>query len=1472
MAIYSLNLGFISRSEGRSAVGFSAYISASLQQDLRTGVTYNYGCKEDVVVSRVLVPDRAPEWAKDSSILWNKVEQFEDDMAALRFRGDARDAAKNQKSLDAKEKFLASSQTAQTIMGALPIEFSKEEAETCVEEFLKEQFVSRGLVVEYAIHWDRGNPHFHGLITRRPLIDDEFSERKDRDIVSKSELMVTRKQWEEAANKHLELGGHEVRIDSRSHADRGLLFLPTEHEGWYAQRLAERGEYSRIVADNDAIRQKNIEILCNNPATLIQELAQKRTVFTRRHLEDEILRRVGGDEKLFALLKAKVEGFEIPSEMILNQANDNFMGERAFGQQLQQFAATFTDRLLEDNELTHFVGENINRDKVFTSVAYKQQEEKLLQLADTLHQRQSKSVSELAIVQSIEARETGLGFELSDEQRSAITHLCSGSDICILNGKAGTGKTTLLKAVSNAYQESGYRVLGTSFQGKAVEIMEQEIGIPCKTLDSFQQAWKTHQQQSDLLESGKLWGRSYEYAMNRMKELEQHKFTDKDAIIVDEANMIGGHLWEPFLEEVANKGAKVLIVQDPAQIKSRDPGDYGRLFAERYGYTETSEVVRQRTPWQRECSKLLNDHHVLDGLKPYYEKGHFTWHERAELAIQNLTQDYVKDFMENPYQSRIALAYRNADVYMLNQSILADLKAQGYLQDSIKIHGEVYAIGDRVRFTKNDHHGTYVKNLDETSSSIKGVKNGTFGTIEGYDESASLLTVCLDGNRRVQFNTDDYAHITHGYAMGIHKSEGSTFDRSFVSIDPLLDPSTLLVAMTRHRENISVYVNREQFMDFKDVVDRIGRPSQKQTLQDYVVSEEQKPYFQQVQQYRDLTLEGATLREEMESSLDPSAPLHKHESYGAYQTCFEEKKRIAESILKDWHNHAPYVKLAGIRKDVLEVEAGLRPRLLSDLEHRASIQVQGYMDLVRETRELWKTISQTHPAALATSHPLYDDYKAKKTERDSLASVFQENTRLYLPFFKVTKDEVGAMRDYWGEEITKENRVYQASIKPHAAAHQRSQAQNLFYERLSPDQKNHYDEVKAYVNARNEAAGLYGHLKKEGGVSKEDSLQMSPSQMLITFEQFREAQTKRDTLALKIVDAPAHYQHFFKLLSIKEDKLLNHAVAGELREKVQAYAQETDMIKKATQAQELKRILTHASDYRIFKKNGLDPKRLDRDIGAYEKAKTTAINLTPASETPTTPQLSKPLQFNPEDIKARAALLNTLSDLHMKSKPLEGTVAEAYLHHELKLKGSFSPDIRYLPKGTAFMDQSERKSLTHACLIAFERDQKGKLCGAQLTQLTENGKAVLDAEGQKRQQIQYGVVTKPLQDYVKPILEPNVNKPYQDPNQNQSKLQIQKSTHLAKSNVSSASNSNNLDTIAKYIGDKLREIKAYQGTSLAREAKEELRSYIETFQKDERMLRDFKNQCPDLAKDIQRLYQKQQQQVQEHQRSKGIDM
>lgn len=1219
MAICSLSLGFVSRSEGRSSVGFGAYITGSQGHDQRTGISYNYSNKKEVIHSRILAPEDAPAWALNSHTLWNRVEQFEDDLADLRFVGHPYDEERNKRSLDAKEKFLSSTQTAQTIMGAIPLELTKEQAEACVERFLNNRFVSRKLVTEYAIHWDKGNPHFHAQISRRALIDGELSVRKDREITSKPALMITRKEWEVAVNQELAMAGHEVRIDSRSLEDQGSFFMATHHEGWFAQRLAERGEYSRIVVDNEEIRQRNIEIMCERPEAIIHDLALKRTTFTRKHIEEEIIRRVGGDERLYMILKAKVDEFEIPHELILKTSNEDIVYE-GYASDVKGLAVKLTDILLSDSGSAHHVGHNLNREKIYTSSHYKQQEESLLGMADRLNQRASKSISSEKIDQGIRnleqwtSREKGHDFKFFPEQIAAIHHLCSGGDIRVLNGKAGTGKTTLLKAVAQIYANEGYRVIGTSFQGKAVEIMEQDIGIPCRTLDSLKHSWASYEEKKAIVESGRLWGDPYLHAFNRMKELEKSRFSSKDVILVDEANMIGGALWEPFLKEASSQGAKVLIIQDPAQIKSRDPGDFGRLFAERYGFAETSNVVRQKVEWQRQCSVMINDHRVLDGLRPYNERGHLHWFETGADAHRQMVKDYLAHMKSNPYEARMVLAYTNKEVFELNQLIRSELKVQGLLREHFHVAGSEYSIGDVIRFTENDHHGRFVKSTNFWTEHNKGVKNGSLGTIMAFDQRRQQLTVSLDGERIVKFKADDYKEFTLGYAMGIHKSEGSTTGKTFLSPDPLMDPHTFLVSMTRHMHDIQIYVNHEQFVDFKDLVDQLSHGGMRDTLADYQVSDAQRPYLARVQNYKDLIAEVGMMREEMEwtsykgkakdavltknddeASKKPE-PLYKQAAYSAYQLLFEQKEEAAKEILADWGNHLPYVRLAGIRRDVLEVDAGFRTRLLSDLEHRASISAQGYMGMVREARKLWSTIEATHPGALSQTHELYGDYSEIKSKRDFMASIIHENPRLYRQFFGVKQEENTEIhKDYWGGRVLAEDMVYFAGVKDQTKAHYKEHERNIYREGLTDQQKQDFDLVNSYLHMRNRAATVYGQIKKH----EENSVQVS-SNSLVTQEEFRKCKALRDALALQIVSPGGQVQQHLELLKIDENKLLEHAIGGQTRALIKEYKEIHDVQTRANLADKLMLQRAHDKSKHIMKEADVDFNRLTFDV-AFNK-------------------------------------------------------------------------------------------------------------------------------------------------------------------------------------------------------------------------------------------------------------------------------
>jgi hypothetical protein len=91
-----------------------------------------------------------------------------------------------------------------------------------------------------------------------------------------------------------------------------------------------------------------------------------------------------------------------------------------------------------------------------------------------------------------------------------------------------------------------------------------------------------------------------------------------------------------------------------------------------------------------------------------------------------------------------------------------------------------------------------------------GVKNGSLGIIEGIE--SGVLSVKLDGtNTRVQVDTKFYKHLDYGYAATVHKAQGTTVDRSYVLASTHFDRHTAYVALSRHRDNATVFYAKDDF-------------------------------------------------------------------------------------------------------------------------------------------------------------------------------------------------------------------------------------------------------------------------------------------------------------------------------------------------------------------------------------------------------------------------------------------------------------------------------------------------------------------------------------------------------------------------------------------------------------------------------------------------------------------------------------
>ncbi|MDU1404204.1 MAG: MobQ family relaxase [Clostridium sp.] len=144
MSIYHFGqMKVISRGTGRSAIASSAYISGEKLYNEYDGLTHDYTKKQGVVFSEVMLSENAKDEWKNRQILWNEVEKIE------------------------KSKV---SQLARSFEVGLQTEFTLEENIKLIKEYVKDNFIDKGMCADICIH-DKsdGNPHAHVMLTMRKI-------------------------------------------------------------------------------------------------------------------------------------------------------------------------------------------------------------------------------------------------------------------------------------------------------------------------------------------------------------------------------------------------------------------------------------------------------------------------------------------------------------------------------------------------------------------------------------------------------------------------------------------------------------------------------------------------------------------------------------------------------------------------------------------------------------------------------------------------------------------------------------------------------------------------------------------------------------------------------------------------------------------------------------------------------------------------------------------------------------------------------------------------------------------------------------------------------------------------------------------------------------------------------------------------------------------------------------------------------
>ena len=385
------------------------------------------------------------------------------------------------------------------------------------------------------------------------------------------------------------------------------------------------------------------------------------------------------------------------------------------------------------------------------------------------------------------------GLVLSGEQRGAFEHITGDKGLASVVGYAGTGKSAMLGVAREAWEGAGYSVRGAALSGIAAENLENGSGIASRTIASLEYQWG---QGRELLGPG-------------------------DVLVIDEAGMVGTRQMERVLSHAQEAGAKVVLVGDPEQLQAIEAGAAFRSVTERHGWSEIGEIRRQNAEWQRDATKALATGRTAEAIHAYEARGMVTAAETRELARADLVDRWDAQRLADRDQTRIILTHTNAEVRDLNLAARGRLRASGELGEDVRVSAErgarEFASGDRIMFLKNERG--------------LGVKNGTLGEIERV--SAERMAVRLDDGRSVAFDTKDYAHVDHGYAATIHKSQGVTVDRAHVLATPGMDSHSTYVALSRHRDGLALHYGRDDFADQSKLVRALSRERGKDMASDY---------------------------------------------------------------------------------------------------------------------------------------------------------------------------------------------------------------------------------------------------------------------------------------------------------------------------------------------------------------------------------------------------------------------------------------------------------------------------------------------------------------------------------------------------------------------------------------------------------------------------------------------------------------
>ena len=380
-------------------------------------------------------------------------------------------------------------------------------------------------------------------------------------------------------------------------------------------------------------------------------------------------------------------------------------------------------------------------------------------------------------------------IELAPQQREAIR---SGirSQVLVVTGGPGTGKTTLVRGIVAILEAKRQRVLLAAPTGRAAKRLTEATGREARTVHR-------------LLEVDPAT-RTFLRGPDRPLAAE--------VVIVDEASMLDVSLAHHVVRAIP-EGARLVLVGDVDQLPSVGPG---RVLSELIA-SEAVDVVRLTEIYRQAGASqiVVNAHRVNRGEMPLLlpPEGGGAAGEAAPttdfFVVDRRTPEEVAETLLHLVAERIPARFGLdplADVQVLtpmNRGLLGTATLNERLRErlnpprpgapEVARGGRLFRVGDKVMQVRNDYE------LE--------VFNGDLGRVTALDAEEQTMTVDFDG-RPVVYDFSLLDELAPAFACSIHKSQGSEYPCVVIPLHTqhyvMLERNLLYTALTRARKLVVI--------------------------------------------------------------------------------------------------------------------------------------------------------------------------------------------------------------------------------------------------------------------------------------------------------------------------------------------------------------------------------------------------------------------------------------------------------------------------------------------------------------------------------------------------------------------------------------------------------------------------------------------------------------------------------------------